>query len=778
MFPRRVLLASIIIVLSHIGLVHGQFAIEQPVNNLSCDLKMDFNSLMLQRSTTILAKVYLKQPDKFMLCVYHREPIGGASIFSFEPVGFAILRNHNSIARYHLLSHDDWKSDVATDKVAGAEFDMMELHTLSSLNSVLQNILSVNLADYVREESTEAIQWTHKHDGGIWWGHRIKVIRVWVTEESGCLERVEYYNMDDILVAELKALNPVRLPNGQWVPTEIITVVREGRLTVSNTDITIAAYANGAFKEERADGEIPYPTSGLIVHRYFEIFDDFFWLPSRTKYFTGTSELLATSEFSNYHINKEIADSVFSEANLLNALGMSDVRGEFLRTRIAFVQLQRNASSVADYQPIISSLESLRSSDDAEIASQSHYLCIQLLLKQKNYEKSFQATISLLDFIASSDSEKSGPVWASGSAHGFAARFLEAGQFSFAQKILDKYVEYQAKTGGNLLEVADMDLKGSDYFHAIKLYEYISKQTKSAKMKAQCHYATAVCYDMIARESIDTSKWYQTDDQKRMVVKEALARYKAFVETYPSHRYTPWANRYAEVLASYPVKTKPANASESQSSVEKQVDELSAELKNMLYSKRPQWTEMQAAIYSKNVVAVLKHTLPGPLTQQEYRELHQSLAMYVQTALPERLDSIDELATEVASIRWSLHQYGKRRGLSNEATEAEINWQISQLIQEFDDYVETHLSDETFDKTKSQVKKDHGEALKLYRENVLYPVFKSPMSPRTSWRYQKFVIDQQQRKGQTLTSMQTMKKEMMKKAGILEIGGPMESTHP
>ena len=748
MYMRIMISVWLLIISFRFGLASELAPIKQPIDDLSCDLKMEFKSRYIQDATTVFAKVFAKQPGKFMLFIHWREPYGKSSVFPFEPMGLALLMDNRILTRYQLLSHEKWKDEVRPDKAAGLQFNMMEMHTISTLDSVLRNILSVHLEDYVSEDNDGAIRLIHKHSGAVLWGHKISTITCMFAADTGCLERAEYYNADDRLVCELKASKPAKLSNGKWVPTEVIAVISEGRLSVYNSDLTITVHSDGDFREERAGGEVPYPAGGLIIHRDFEIFDNTFILPSQTKFYTGTRELIATNIFSNYQINAGIDDSVFDERYLLGGIGISGVKGELLRAEIAFARLKRESDDASSYDRVIPALESITSSDNPAIAVKAYYLWIQSLIEQKNYNKAIEPIMSLLKLEASSD--EFGYLWASGTAHGLAYQFIQDNQIPLAERILDKYVEYRAETGRDLVEDAYMDLINSNYFHALKLYEHIYSNTENKETKAQCQYLIACCYDMIARESMDSSSWYRTANQKRAVVNEALKHYKAFIEQYPTSRHVLWATHNAQFLEAYPIKTKPSSVAAQVKAVEQQARDIATDVRAVLHSKRAQWTKIQMDTYANNVQSAFSNVLYRVMTREEYDNFRKGFAEYCETALPDTMTSVDEFAIEVATIRWIIRHYVSGLDISNEVTEAEVNWQISQLIQKFDEFIATYLYHESLKDMISQVKKDYREALNLYQSNALYPIFKYPLSPKSSWRYETFIRGQEEVIGEPL----------------------------
>jgi hypothetical protein len=396
-------------------------------------------------------------------------------------------------------------------------------------------------------------------------------------------------------------------------------------------------------------------------------------------YSSGTGWVKYTYHFAG------IDEEVFDERYILAGAGISGVKGEFLRAQIAFAMAKREFGDASSYNRIIPVVESLASSDNTSIAVNAHYLRAKSLIEQGNYEKAIEPIMSLLELAASS--AEFGYGWASGTAHGFASQLILHGQIVLAQDILDKYVEYGVKAGWNIFELAKENLINSEYFHAIKLYEYIYQNAKDKETKALCEYAIACCYDMIARESIDSSKWYRTDDQKEAARNEALKQYKTFIAKYPTSRYASWANHYSQFLAAYPVTPKPQNATAPPEAFEKQAGEIASDVRKVLRSKRPQWTEMQIETYAKNVREAFRDTLYRGMTKEEYNNFRNGFMEYCESSLPETLNSVDELAIEVATIRWVVRQYVSRLDLSNEVTEAAVDWQVQQLIQQFDAFI-------------------------------------------------------------------------------------------
>ena len=280
----------------------------------------------------------------------------------------------------------------------------------------------------------------------------------------------------------------------------------------------------------------------------------------------------------------------------------------------------------------------------------------------------------------------------------------------------------------------------------LSFFDYISQNATEEAIKARCQFAIACCSDMIARESMDASIWYKTDDEKEDAVAETLKRYETFAETYPKSRYASWAYHFSWFLAAYPPKLgRPQNTTAPLELIEQQASEIMSDVREILRSHRPQWADTQIDTYTKNVQSALKGTLYRILTPAEYDNFRNSFRTYCERALPEQLNNVDALAIELITIRWAVRQYVARLDLASELAKAAVDWQVEQIIKGFDQFVATYLYDKSLESEVSSVKKEFREAVDLYRKNVLYPIFKAPLSPRELWRYERFVLYQEER---------------------------------
>ena len=174
--------------------------------------------------------------------------------------------------------------------------------------------------------------------------------------------------MDDSLVCQLKGLNPVRLRDNSWIPTEIIMTLKEGQLLAYNSDLTLSVHSEGHFEEKRAEAKVSYPPGGAIIHRYFKIFDNGVLLPAETKVYTGNHELIARSVFNNYQINIGLDDEVFDEKYLLAGAGLSGAKGDLFRAKISFAAANRSTADTTSYGHILPVVESLTSSANTSVA--------------------------------------------------------------------------------------------------------------------------------------------------------------------------------------------------------------------------------------------------------------------------------------------------------------------------------------------------------------------------------------------------------------------------
>ena len=523
---------------------------------------------------------------------------------------------------------------------------------------------------------------------------------------------------------------------------------KEGQRLAYNSDLTVSVYSEGHFKEKRAEGTVAYPPGGLVIHRDFEIFDNAVLLPSETKFYTGKHELIARSIFSNYRINTGIDDDVFDEQYLLAGAGISGVKGEWLRAKIALAHAQRAGKEASTYAHILPVVESVASADDAAMSIEARHLLIESLIEQKKYTEAIKSIMTLLEQVAST--ERYGDLSAAVSASGFATQFIKHGQMDLAQNILDKYVQYYVqyctKEKQDLFRQALENFR-SRYFHGIKFFEYISQHTADEAIKARCQFAIACCSDMIARESIDASTWYKTDAKKKEAVNQALRHYEAVIAKYPENRYAGWASHFSGFLATYPPKMgkPPQNTTAPPELIEQQAGKIMSDVRKILRSQRSQWGDALIDIYAKNVQAAYEGTLYRALTPAEYDHFRNSFSAYCERALPERLNNVDELAIELITIRWAVRQYVSRLDLASEQTETAVDRQVELIIEGFDQFVDTYLYDKRLESRISAGKKEFREAVDLYRRNILYPVFKVPLSPRELWRYEMSILYQEKR---------------------------------
>jgi hypothetical protein len=530
---------------------------------------------------------------------------------------------------------------------------------------------------------------------------------------------------------------------------------RVGSLHTDETDDSGKSFPD--FNRDRSAPPIPlggkdrnnHPSNAFdAIHRNFEIFDDAVLLPAETKFYTDKHKLIARSVFTNYRINTGIDDDVFDEKYLLAGAGISGVKGEWLRAKIALAHAQRAGKEASTYAHILPVVESVASADDAAMSIEARHLLIESLIEQKKYTEAIKSIMTLLEQVAST--EGYGDLSAAVDASGFATQFIKHGQMDLAQNILDKYVQYYVqyctKEKQDLFQQALENFR-SRYFHGIKFFEYISQHTADEAIKARCQFAIACCSDMIARESIDASTWYKTDAKKKEAVNQALRHYEAVIAKYPENRYAGWASHFSGFLATYPPKMgkPPQNTTAPPELIEQQAGKIMSDVRKILRSQRSQWGDALIDIYAKNVQAAYEGTLYRALTPAEYDHFRNSFSAYCERALPERLNNVDELAIELITIRWAVRQYVARLDLASELAKAAVDWQVEQIIKGFDQFVATYLYDKSLESEVSSVKKEFREAVDLYRKNVLYPIFKAPLSPRELWRYERFVLYQEER---------------------------------
>ncbi len=533
-----------------------------------------------------------------------------------------------------------------------------------------------------------------------------------------------------------------------------------GSLHTDETDDSGKSFPD--FNRDRSAPPIPlgekdrnnHPSNAFdAIHRNFEIFDDAVLLPAETQFYTGKYELMGRSIFSNYRINTGIDDDVFDEQYLLAGAGISGVKGEWLRAKIALAHAQRAGKEASTYAHILPVVESVASADDAAMSIEARHLLTESLIEQKKYTEAIKSIMTLLEQVAST--EGYADLRAAGRASGFATQFIKHGRIDLAQNILDKYVQYYVqyctKKKQDLFQQALENFR-SRYFHGIKLFEYIAQHTTDEAIKARCQFAIACCSDMIARESIDASTWYKTDAKKKEAVNQALRHYEAVIAKYPESRYAGWASHFSGFLATYPPKMgkPPQNTTAPPELIEQQAGKIMSDVRKILRSQRSQWGDALIDIYAKNVQAAYEGTLYRALTPAEYDHFRNSFSAYCERALPERLNNVDELAIELITIRWAVRQYVSRLDLANEQTEAAVDRQVELIIEGFDQFVATYLYDKSLESKISATKNEFREAVDLYRRNILYPIFKVPLSPRELWRYERSILFQEERIGMRL----------------------------
>lgn len=380
--------------------------------------------------------------------------------------------------------------------------------------------------------------------------------------------------------------------------------------------------------------------------------------------------------------------------NLLASAGISGVTSELLEDRISLAHAQRAGEDASAYAHILPVVESVASADNAEISIEAHHLRIEFLIEQKKYKEAVEAIVTLLEQVASASED--GTERAAFAASGFATQFIKHGQMDLAQNILDKYVQYFVQycveANQDLFEQALEEFR-SYYFHGIKLFEYISQHTTDEAIKARCQFAVACCSDMIARESIDASTWYKTDDQKKRAVTQALRGYEAVIAAYPESRYAAWASHFSDILAAYPLETgkPPQNAAAPSELIKQQAGKIMSDVREILRAHRPKWEDTQIDTYAQNVQSAYEGTLYRVLTDAEYDKFQNSFSAYCERALPERLNNVDELAIELITIRWAVRQYVSRLDLASEQTETAVDRQVELIIERFDQFIDTYL---------------------------------------------------------------------------------------
>ena len=165
MYSSRAIVFGAILVFFAVGFASGLTLTPPPITDLTCDLKIEFNHSDIEYPTAIFAKVFAKQQDQFLLFVHWREPYEKPSMFPFEPVGLALLKNGEVMTRYQLLNTNRWKEEVPLDAVANVQLNVNEMHTMAVVDSVLQHILSIDLTDFSREVLLRG----NSTDPSTWW---------------------------------------------------------------------------------------------------------------------------------------------------------------------------------------------------------------------------------------------------------------------------------------------------------------------------------------------------------------------------------------------------------------------------------------------------------------------------------------------------------------------------------------------------------------------------------------------------------------------------------
>jgi len=734
--------------------------VEQKIDNFSCDIEIGLVDV------TYFGKFFAKHPDQGLIFIYWKEPLSGISGVPLS-LGTVFLIKNRKFTSYDLLS-----SNNITKKIKSPEepesveqpkypaFDIVQMQQTSLFDSMLRNILMIDIDKYSQDEyfdtkeNCQVIEYQGKKVS--FFGHKISNIKCW--KKDGQLYKAKYFDSDGNSVCKLKVEDTLELSNGKIVPGRISMSIVEGMIMVHGSSISTTSYEDGVFREKIVGDEIPYPSGGIIIKRDFKIIDGKYWVLSKVEaQKRNSTEQILRLNLSNYRINRGISNELFDEeriiegTTMLKYVPMQDRKRKYLEAQLLFYNLKRKHNvKKQEYDKVINILKNISEIvDNLSIKSYVLYMWYQCLLEQGNYKEAAEFMLSYLDWSINSGF---GYLSAFCEASDVAERYIEDGHISLAEPFLDKSVEYRIesfKESSPLELSANPDYEAKEYFrmgqylHAIKFFEYVYKHEDYELKRALAKYNIARCYDMIARESITSSSWYNKDEEKLKAIDKAVIEYTKVVEKYPKTQIAKWASHNAKFLKEYyskKISTTAENVSSSTSERDKekiisQANRIISDMDKILHIYTG-WSRKQRNIYTQSLKTIFIENMHAPLSSEEYNEFLRCYKEYSDTVLPKEFESNDSFAIEISSMRWLIKRYLTRRTKKiDPELKSELEWQIFQLTEQFDRMVSNYLYEDSLKNEIAQTKKEYRKMIHGVKDNVLYPILKEPLTPEEMFEY-------------------------------------------
>jgi len=710
--------------------------IRQPINDFSCNLRMQFSG-RYQNPITLFMKVFVKRPKKAKAFIYWREPISGPLGFPIEPLGLTFVIRNGEFIYYELCGLSNETTKVIANDNPNLVLTNAGIYSIANLHPIIQNILAIAELDNfvcnsdfinVDDNQYRVFELIPKNRELLLWGHKITKIRCWLEQPGNFFTQAQYYDSSGKSVAEFKGKNPMRLENNQWAPQQVIMTIVEGAMPCSS-DLAITVVKENMLYQRKAEEYITYPKDGRTIHRFFQIIDNRFYLPSKTLVYTGNEEILRTTIFENYQINQGISDDEFNDKAIFEGVKIPGEKGEYLEALALFHKIKRETpEDIHRYNQVIEIAQKLiKESSDIPLVLKTHHLLIDCFAQQKNDEEQQKIMQQYLNRLIKS---ASGQNRAANEAFVFAQRFIQSGQFERAEEMLAKYVELLAASHNEreIYEIAEFHFVVGRFLHALKLYEFLFQQMNDTKMKQQLQLDIATCYDMLARDSTI----YRERPKRQVAFQQAVDAYEKFMKDYPQGLLRLRASHNIQMLTQqFEMQGKLPDAQASPSIwTEEQLKSIISYVRKTLRQNR-QWQTAHYTIYADSIEYVLKGKLPRDLTDEEFKQFQEGFAEYCQLILPRELPSDDALAIELANIRFIMRRYLENFDLAkSEISRTYIGWQMEEFVQSFDNFITEYLHDDTLLKEISNRKKEFRTMLRQMRTNVLCPSLKKPLNPK------------------------------------------------
>ena len=644
--------------------LHAAIEIRQPIKDFSCDLRIQLSG-RYQNPITLFMKAFVKRPKKAKMFIYWREPIFDPPGFPIEPLGLTFVIRNGEFIYYELcdLSHEPTKI-TASDNLNLRLTNAGGIYSIANLHPIIQNILAVaELDDFtcnsnlqnVDDNQYRIFELIPQNRELLLWGHQVAKIRCWLEQPSNFFAQAQYYDSSGESVAEFKGKNPIQLKNNQWVPQQVIMKIVEGIVPYSS-DLAITVVRGDMLYQRKAAEHITYPKNGRIIHRFFQIIDGQFYLPSKTLVYAGNGEILRTTIFENYQINQGISDDEFNDQAIFEGVKIPGEKGEYLEALALFHRIKRETpEDIRRYNQVIKIAQKLiKESSDIPLVLKTHYLLIDCFEQQKNDEEQQKIMQQYLKRIIKSASR---PNRAANEAFVFAQKFIRNGQFERAEAMLAKYVELLATSHDEreIYEIAEDHFGAGRFLHALKLYEFLFQQMKDTKIRQQLQLDIATCYDMLARDSTI----YRERSKRQAAFQQAVDAYEKLMRDYPQGLLHLRASHNIQMLTQqFETRGKLPDTSKASSSTwtEEQLKSIMSYVRKTLRQNR-QWQTAHYTIYENSIEYVLKEKLPRTLTDGEVKQFQTGFARYCQLILPRKLPSDDALAIELANIRFIMRCY-------------------------------------------------------------------------------------------------------------------------